>query len=60
MLYKHVTYSPLARQQPFILGVYTDTTAMPGSTGFNLDYTQVSEKGWETKFDLNHFMKLPC
>ena len=33
---------PTARKQPFILGVYTDAaTAQPGSTGFNLDYTQV-------------------
>ena len=31
----------LARQQPFILGVYSDTTAQPSLTGFNLDYTQV-------------------
>ena len=31
-----------ARKQPFIVGVYTDTTtAHPGGTGFNLDYTQV-------------------
>ena len=30
-----------ARQQPFILGVYSDTTAQPSLTGFNLDYTQV-------------------
>ena len=33
---------PSARQQPFILGVYTAQTGMPGATGFNLDYTQVT------------------
>jgi len=32
----------VSRKQPFILGVYTDAaTAQPGSTGFNLDYTQL-------------------
>ena len=32
-----------ARQQPFIVGVYTDddATALTGSTGFNLAYTQL-------------------
>merc|ERR1712113_185271 len=32
----------ISRKQPFILGVYTDTTsAQTSSTGFNLDYTQL-------------------
>jgi len=33
----------VTRSQPFILGVYTDTTTglTPGNTGFNLDYTQL-------------------
>jgi len=31
----------VTRQQPFILGVYSDTTAQPSLTGFNLDYTQL-------------------
>ncbi len=35
-------FSTPARQQPFIVGVYTAQTAMPGATGFNLDYTQVT------------------
>jgi len=30
----------ISRKQPFVLGVYTSTTAEPG-TGFNLDYTQL-------------------
>merc|ERR1712183_702927 len=32
----------ISRKQPFIMGVYTDTTtAHPGGAGFNLDYTQL-------------------
>merc|ERR1712176_1173998 len=32
----------ISKKQPFIVGVYTDTTtAHPGGTGFNLDYTQI-------------------
>merc|ERR1712141_547218 len=32
----------ISRKQPFILGVYTDTTtAHPAAEGFNLDYTQL-------------------
>jgi len=30
----------ISRKQPFVLGVYTDSTDEPG-TGFNLDYTQL-------------------
>jgi|ERR1712037_157077 len=30
----------ISRKQPFVLGVYSSTTADPG-TGFNLDYTQI-------------------
>ena len=33
---------PVARQQPFVLGVYSDTTTAQPGTGFSLDYTQVS------------------
>ena len=35
----------LGRQQPFILGVYSDNNApidFPGQTGFNMDYVQVN------------------
>ena len=34
---------PAARQQPFIVGVYTDTDTglTPGNTGFNMAYTQL-------------------
>ena len=37
-------YISLARQQPFVLGVFTDTTTAltAPTTGFNLDYTQVA------------------
>jgi len=31
----------ISRQQPFIVGVYTDTTTAETGTGFNLDYTQL-------------------
>jgi len=31
----------VSRKQPFILGVYTDTTTAEPGTGFNLDYTQL-------------------
>jgi len=31
----------ISRKQPFILGVYTDTTTAQPGTGFNLDYTQL-------------------
>merc|ERR1712141_369140 len=31
----------ISRKQPFILGVYTDTTTAQPGTGFNLDYTQI-------------------
>jgi len=31
----------VTRQQPFVLGVFSASTAMPGATGFNLDYTQL-------------------
>lgn len=40
---KAVTMALITRQQPFILGVFTDTTTAltAPTTGFNLDYTQV-------------------
>jgi hypothetical protein len=31
----------ITRQQPFVLGVYSDTTTAQPGTGFNLDYTQI-------------------
>jgi len=31
----------ITRVQPFILGVYSDTTTAQPGTGFNLDYTQL-------------------
>merc|ERR1712048_578698 len=31
----------ISRKQPFVLGVYTDTTTAQPGTGFNLDYTQI-------------------
>jgi hypothetical protein len=38
-----ITQALVTRKQPFILGVYTDTTTSltPAVTGFNLDYTQI-------------------
>ena len=50
----------LAIQQPFIVGVYTGTSALTSpTTGFNIDYTQVS---WlsELSYDLMHLFQLPC
>jgi len=40
---KAIPLALVSRQQPFILGVYTDTTTAltAPTTGFNLDYTQV-------------------
>jgi len=31
----------ITRKQPFVLGVYSDTTTAQPGTGFNLDYTQI-------------------
>ena len=40
---RHSPYSSvlIARVQPFIIGVYSDTTTAQDLTGFNLHYTQV-------------------
>ena len=40
---KAIPLALVSRQQPFILGVYTDTTTAltAPTTGFSLDYTQV-------------------
>ena len=44
----------IASKQPFVLGVYTDTTTAEPGTGFNLEYTQVTSKQSRNKNSSSH------